>query len=95
MGHIMDGLYTNTDLVDTLIVDLNNLVKQQASGQYIQFCGIVVQMAQKLNNLKSGIVSDLANKDEKIEALKNTIRELGGECEDIPINEFLNGGEAK
>ena len=91
----MDGLYTNTELVDTLIVDLNNLVKEQLSGQYIQFCGIVVQMTQKLTNLKKGIISDLANKDEKIEALKNTIRELGGRCEDIPINEFFNGGETK
>ena len=90
-----DGLYTNTELVDTLIVDLNNLLKEQASGQYIQVCGIVVQMTQKLTNLKSTIVSELANKDEKIEALKNTIRELGGQCEDIPINEFFGGGDAK
>lgn len=91
----MDGLYTNTELVDTLIVDLNNLLKEQASGQYIQACGIVVQMTQKLTNLKSAIVSELANKDEKIEALKNTIRELGGQCKDIPINEFFGGGDAK
>lgn len=91
----MDGLYTNAELVDTLIVDLNNLVKEQASGQYIQFCGIVVQMTQKLNNLKSGIVADLESKDKRIETLKNTIRELGGRCEEIPINEFFNGGEAK
>ena len=90
-----DGLYTNTELVESLIVDLNNLVKTQASGQYIQFCGIVVQMSQKLINLKSGIQSDLDNKDKKIESLKNTIREYGGNCQDIPINKVFSGGEGK
>lgn len=64
------GLYDNEGLCDLLINDCNNLVKQIAGGNYVSFCAIVVQMVQKLGNLKEGIKNDLQSKDETIEGLK-------------------------
>ena len=65
-----NGLYDGVGLCDTLITDCNNLVKNLASGQYIQFCTVIVSMIQKLLNLKKGIAADLASKDQIIEELK-------------------------
>ena len=84
-----NGLYTNSELLDSLIVDLNNVVKEQFSGQYIKACGIVHQMAQKLISLRNTIDDDLKNRDQTIEILKGQIRTLGGEVIDIPANEFV------
>lgn len=67
------GLYTNSELVDTLIVDLNNVLKELVSGQYIQACCYVTQMSQKLVNLRKTIDKDLQNKDRIIEELKSAL----------------------
>ena len=90
-----NGIYTNTELVETLIVDLNNLVKEQINGQYINACGIIHQMAQKLINLRTGIKADLDGKDRKIEDLKESIRNLGGNIEEISPEEFIKEYEKK
>ena len=77
------GLLTNSELVDTLIVDLNNLVKEYSNGQYIQACCYITQMSQKLLNLRKSIDSDLKSRDECIEALKRELRAAGREVVDI------------
>lgn len=64
------GLYDNEGLCDTLINDLNNLIKQFMNGQYIVGCSVAAQMAQKLINLKKGIKADLDSMREKVEDLK-------------------------
>ena len=64
------GLFDNQGLCDSLIGDLNNLMKAIVSGQYIQFCAIVSGMGQKIVNLKKGIQSDLDSMSEKVEELK-------------------------
>ena len=64
------GFYDNEGLCDTLINDCNNLVKSLFSGRYVQFCAVIVQMIQKLTNLKKGIASDMDSMKEKIEDLK-------------------------
>ena len=87
------GLYSTSELIDSLIVDCNNAVKSCINGQYIQFCNTMVQMVQKLANLKTGVSNEMKNRDETIEMLKRNIRELGGKCEDIPIEEFVNEAE--
>lgn len=84
-----NGLYNNTELVDSIIVDLNSLLKEQISGQYIGACNIVTQITQKLINLKQGIVNDLKAKDEKIETLKGCIKDCGGDVLDnVPTDAF-------
>ena len=83
------GIYTNSELIETLIVDLNNLPKQLIAGQFINFCSIVSQMGQKLINLRNTIDNDLKNREETIEKLKNELRAAGAEVEDMTPEEFI------
>lgn len=64
------GLFDSAGLIDTLIVDCNNVIKGAISGNYIQCASLLVQMVQKLAKLKDGIKHDLASKDAIIEDLK-------------------------
>lgn len=84
-----NGLLSNSELVDTLIIDLNNLPQHLMTGQYIQFCNTVTQMAQKLINLRTGIKADLDSKDKVIESLKGTIRNMGEDVKDVSIEEYM------
>ena len=79
------GLYNNQGLCDTLKVDLNNLLKNMASGQYLQMSGLVVQMCRKLDNLKEGIAADLASKDKIIEELTRLNDELVEKQTGLPV----------
>ena len=85
-----NGTYTNSELVDTLILDLNNLPKQLIDGQYIQFCSVVVQMGQKLINLREGIKKDLESKDRTIEQLKQALRNTGQVVEDMTPEQLIS-----
>lgn len=67
------GFLDNEGMVDSLIVDCNNAVKELTSGQYIAFCDLMVQMVRKLANLKKGIISDLKSRDEQIEELQKLL----------------------
>lgn len=75
------GLFDSEGLCDTLVNDINNLVKQAVSGNYLLFCDTVVQMTQKIVELKKGIKADLDSKNRVIEQLKeiNTNLERGAE----------------
>lgn len=84
-----NGTYTNVELVDTLIVDLNNLPKELMDGQFIQFCTLVSQMGQKLINLRKGIKADIDSKNKIIEQLKAQLREAGAVIEDMTPDEFI------
>jgi hypothetical protein len=86
------GLYDNEGLCDTLISDCNNLVKQACSGQYIQFCNIVVQMVQKIANLKNGIKTDIADKQKTIEELKRMNAALVEEKAGLPVDGGVDNG---
>ena len=83
------GTYTSSELIDTIIVDMNNMIKEALSGQYVQICYIVTGMTQKLMNLKKGIEADLASKDKVIEQLKDQLRAAGAEVEDMTTEEFI------
>ena len=84
-----NGIYTNSELIDTIIVDMNNMIKEALSGQYVQICYIVTGMTQKLMNLKKGIEADLASKDKVVEQLKDQLRAAGAEVEDMTPEEFV------
>lgn len=64
------GLLDNEGMCDLLVSDLNNLVKELASGQYIQFCIMITGMTQKIMNLKTGIKNDMDSMRKKVEELK-------------------------
>lgn len=85
------GLYDNEGLCDTLIGDLNNLPKLLMTGQYIQFCAVVPDMAQKLLNLKKGIASDMASMKNKVEELKRLNDSLVEQMTGLPVDK--DGGE--
>lgn len=70
------GLLDNYGLIDSLIVDCNNLPKALVSGQYVLFCNTIVQMVQKLGSLKTGVKNDMDAKDERI-------KELGALCDEV------------
>lgn len=84
-----NGVYSNAELIDTLIVDLNNLLSKAVAGQYIQACGIVSAMAQKLVNLRDSIPADLAGKDRVIEELKAQLRNMGATVVDMTPEEYI------
>lgn len=70
------GLFDAEGMIDSLIIDCNNAVKAVASGEYIGWCGISVQMVQKLSTLKNGIAADMKNRDAQISELKEINDEL-------------------
>ena len=80
------GLYDNEGLCDSLIIDCNNAVKNLARGNYVQFCGVVVQMVQKLANLKEGIRNDMNSMKKKVEELKRENDELFEQKTGIPVD---------
>ena len=66
-------------MCDVLATDINSLIRILFSGNMIQFCQKVSEIATKLSNLKQGIKSDLASKDRVIEELKRINDELSKE----------------
>ena len=84
----MNGTYTNSELIETILNDLNDYMKAQTHGQYVQACIIMSNVAQKLVNLRSGIDADMKNKEETIENLKTELRKRGVDIIDVPAEEL-------
>ena len=70
------GLMDAEGLINSLIIDCNRAVKAVASGEYIGWCGISVQMVQKLSTLKQGITADIKSRDQRISELKKANDEM-------------------
>lgn len=64
------GLLDNIGLIDTLIVNCNDLPKAMAAGEYVKFCGMIVEMVQKLAQLKIGIRNDMKSLQNRIDEMK-------------------------
>ena len=73
------GLYDSVGLIDTLIVDCNDLPKALFDGQNVRFCGLVVQMVQKLAQLKEGVKTDLESRNRLIRELQEENEKLRGD----------------
>ena len=84
-----NGLFTNDELIDTIILDINSIGKQAASANYIGVCNTVVHMVQKLTNLKKGIVNDMKRKDDVIEDLKQQLKLYNPGLTDVTPKQFL------
>ena len=96
-----NGLYSNAELIESLIVDLNEVIKNTVSGQYLQSCITITGMTQKLTNLRQTIDNDLKNRDRTIEELKRQLRSMGAEIVEMTPEQYakeiekdgvLNGG---
>lgn len=70
------GLFDNEGLTETLITDLNNLIRALLSQQYIICFDIVVQMCQKITNLQKGIRTDTDDLKYQVADLKRLNTEL-------------------
>ena len=64
------GLFDASGIIDTLIVDCNNLPKLLIDNQFIAFGNTLVQMVQKLKLLKNGVKNDRESLQQQIDDLK-------------------------
>lgn len=74
---------SNIELIDSIVNDLNNMLKSSMNGQQLQACAILTGITQKLINLRSGVETDLKDKEETIEKLKTELRNRGVEVAEI------------
>lgn len=74
---------TNIELINSLLDDLNNMLKSSMNGQQLQACAILTGITQKLINLRSGVESEIKNRDEIIEKLKKELCRRGVEVAEI------------
>ena len=80
-GH---GLLDNEGLCDSLIENLNNLLKNAAAGQYIRVCSITLEMVQKLTNLKKNIHTEQTSMERNIQELQERYNELAEQAFNAP-----------
>ena len=90
-----NGLLTNTELIESLLVDLNEFLKQQINGQFIQASCIVAKMSQKLINLRATIDNDLKSREKTIETLKEELRNCGVEVQTIRPQEIIENAKGE
>lgn len=81
------GVFDNLGLIDTLIVDCNDAIRCCVGGQYVAFCNTMVQMVQKLANLKVGVKNDLENSEQIIKDYETRLAELGHPVEHFSTEE--------
>lgn len=83
-----NGLYSNEELIDTLIMDCNNAVNAVMGSNGIQWCKIMLDMVVKLTNLKNGIANDIKTREDTITLLTQRLKDAGMEVQTIDINEL-------
>lgn len=84
-----NGIYNSGELIDTIIVDCNNAVRNLVGGNYISWCNIMYSIVQRLCKLKEGIAADIDGKNKVIEELKQQLRNAGTEITEFTPEEFL------
>ena len=72
------GILDNCGLIDTLIMDCNELPRAMMSGHYVGFCAKIVEMVQKLSRLKDGVQQDTKELQNRIRELERINDELAG-----------------
>ena len=80
------GLYDSVGLIDTLIVDCNDVARTLTTGNYVSFCSKIVEMVQKLSKLRNGVQADLKSKDEIIKDLKRLNNDLAEKVYGVPAD---------
>ena len=80
------GLWDNAGLIDSMVLDLNSIMKHLISGQYIAFCDQLRLMAQKLVNLKTGMKNELADRDAQRAELRKLNDELAAQVYGVPVD---------
>lgn len=74
-------MYTCTELINSIIVEMYEMFKALVSGNYAVFCSGFSDVMSKLTALRKGIEDDKAAKDRQIEDLKAQIQRLRNDAE--------------
>lgn len=82
-GH---GLMDNEGLCDSLIENLNNLLKNAAAGQYIRVCSITMEMVQKMQNLKRSMKEERKRFLDQLADLRRLNNDLAEKAFNEPID---------
>lgn len=65
-----DGIFDAGGLIDTLIEDLNEMVRSAMTGNYIAFCKLAVGGVQKLAVLQKGVKEQEEQLREQVDDLQ-------------------------
>lgn len=90
-----NGIMDNEELCGSLIEDVQQAAAAITGGRPLQWCGLMVQMVQKLTNLQKGIRNDMQSRDRTIEILKAQLAEAGRPVIDYTAEDLIqeNGGD--
>lgn len=88
-----NGLYSNTELITSIIGDLNSVLQAQAGGEHLKACAVMTGVVQKLVNLRQHVDDDLKNRDETIDSLKAKLRACGVEIIEVAPENLMNEGK--
>ena len=81
------GIYDNDGILETVILDCNNAVKSLAAGNYISFCNVMVQIVQKVSNVRKAIKAEDEYKERRIEELKAINNRLQEQLTGLPVDD--------
>lgn len=70
-------------MIESILDDINNMLKSALNGQPIQSCAILTGIAQKIVTIRTGVENELITRDNTIEQLKNELQKRGVEVAEI------------
>lgn len=70
------------EVIDSLILDCNNIVRTIMAGNYVSWCSQTVDLVRNLEMLKTQVNEELEKKNKKIEELKSQLNNLGSTKKD-------------
>lgn len=85
----MNGIYNHAELIDSILSDLNSLMKYHMIGEHVAACAVMTGISQKLLRLKEGVGNDIKNRDQTIEVLKERLRDCGQEVIEVPAEQYV------
>ena len=85
-------MYTSTELINSIIVEMYEMFKALVSGNYAVFCSGFSDIMSKLTALRKGIEDDKSAKDRQIEDLKALIQRLRDESAESAESGITIGG---
>lgn len=69
----MDGLYTNAEMVDQIVIKLDGMMKALIGGERLAFAAGYVEIMQMLASLKKGIDTDNRMHAQQVKLLEDQL----------------------
>ena len=70
-------------MIESILEDINNMLKSALNGQPIQSCAILTGIAQKIMTIRTGVENEMKTRDTTIEQLKQELQKRGVEVAEI------------